>query len=146
MPTPHDDRIARLLRALRQHEGVRQVDVAARARVPRGDVMLLEAGGAGAIRLDRIQRMFEATGGRARLVVSWNGAAADRLLDAHHAARVEQTVAQLQHRGWRADPEISFSEYGERGSIDVLASHARRRAIAVCEIKTEIGSIEEMNR
>jgi len=143
---PEDQRIATLLRTLRRHEGVRQIDVAARARVSRGDVMLLEAGRAGAIPLDRIQRMFEATGGRGRLVVSWNGAAADRLLDARHAALVEQTMAQLQRRAWRADPEISFSEFGERGSIDVLASHGRRRAIAVCEIKTEIGSIEEMNR
>lgn len=146
MTAPDDQRIGQLLRTLRRHEGVRQVDVAVRARVPREDVIHLEAGRAGAIPLDRIQRMFEATGGRARLIVSWNGAAADRLLDARHAALVEQTVAQLAKRGWRADPELSFAEFGERGSIDALASHARRLAIAVCEVKTELGSLEETNR
>ncbi|MBI3750654.1 MAG: hypothetical protein HY263_03210 [Chloroflexi bacterium] len=40
----------------------------------------------------------------------------------------------------------TFSEFGERGSIDVLAWNVRRRAVAVCEIKSEIGSIEETNR
>jgi hypothetical protein len=143
---PDDQRIGQLLRTLRRHEGARQVDVALRAHVPREDVMQLEAGRAGAIPLDRIQRMFEATGGRARLIVSWNGAAADRLLDARHAALVERTVGQLAHRGWRADPEVSFAGYGERGSIDVLASNPRRQAIAVCEVKTELGSLEETNR
>src|SRR3954454_2082625 len=146
MPTSEDHRIGRLLWVLRRHEGFRQLDVAGRAGVPRVDIMRVEAGAAGMIQLDRVRRIFEAAGGRARLSVSWNGAAADRLLDERHAALVERTIAAFERYRWRADPEVSFSEFGERGSIDVLASHARRRAVAVCEVKSELGSLEETNR
>jgi hypothetical protein len=108
--------------------------------------MRVEAGAVGMIQLDRVRRIFEAAGGRARLSVSWNGAAADRLLDERHAALVERTIAGLERYRWRGDPEVSFSEFGERGSIDVLGSHRRRHAIAVCEVKSELGSLEETNR
>lgn len=49
-------------------------------------------------------------------------------------------------RGWQAQAEVSFSEYGERGSIDIFAARPASRAIAVCELKSAIGSLEETNR
>lgn len=49
-------------------------------------------------------------------------------------------------RGWQTAVEVSFSDFGERGSIDILAAHAAARAIAVCEVKSVIGSLEETNR
>lgn len=146
VPGPEDERIARLLRTIRRHERYRQADIATLAGVSRGSVVELEAGRAGSIRLDHVRRIFDAAGGRAHLTVLWHGAAADRLLDERHATLVELAVAQLQRRGWRAEVEVSFSEFGERSSIDVLGLHARRRAVAVCEVKSEIGSIEETNR
>ena len=42
--------------------------------------------------------------------------------------------------------EVSFSKWGERGSVDVLAGHEAERALFVGEIKSEWGSIEETNR
>jgi hypothetical protein len=39
--------------------------------------------------------------------------------------------------------ETSFSEYGERGSIDVFGGHPEARAVFVGEAKSEWGSIEE---
>jgi hypothetical protein len=43
-------------------------------------------------------------------------------------------------------PEVSFSEYGERGSIDVLGARQSVLAVAVFEIKSDFGSLEETNR
>ena len=48
--------------------------------------------------------------------------------------------------GWDADVEVSFSEFGERGSIDVFGSRRDHAAVAVCEVKSVIGSLEETNR
>lgn len=146
VPGSEDERIGRLLWTIRRHERFRQADIATRAGVSRSAVVDLEGGRAGTLRLDAVRRIFEAAGGRARLTVVWHGAAADRLIDARHAALVERTVGHLGGRGWPSDVEVSFSEFGERGSIDVLAWNVRRRAVAVCEIKSEIGSIEETNR
>lgn len=122
------------------------MDLAAAARVPLRDVKRLEAGRAGEVRLDRIRSLFEAVDGRARLVPWWKGAAADRLLDERHAALAEGRIAVFRTRAWEPFAEVSFSEFGERGSIDLFAAHAGFRAVAVCEVKSTIGSLEETNR
>jgi hypothetical protein len=41
---------------------------------------------------------------------------------------------------------VTFSEYGERGSIDILAWHAATRSLLVCEVKSTLGSLEETSR
>ena len=89
---------------------------------------------------------MEALDGRARMTVAWRGALADRLLDERHAAIVETAIELFRRRGWQALAEVSYSEFGERGSIDIFAAHAARRAVAVCEVKSVIGSLEETNR
>lgn len=146
MPSPDDERTGKLLAAIRRRSRLRQVDLAETARVPREDVIRVEAGQVGSVSLDRTRRIFEAAGGRGRLNVWWNGAAADRLLDERHAALVERALGVFRRRGWITAPEVSFSEFGERGSIDVLEVLERHRAAAVCEVKTEFGSLEETNR
>jgi hypothetical protein len=93
-----------------------------------------------------VQRLFRAAGGQARLTTWWNGAAADRLLDERHAALVERAAALFTKRGWLTPAEVTFSEYGERGSIDLFAVQSRLRVVAVCEIKSAVGSLEETNR
>jgi hypothetical protein len=47
---------------------------------------------------------------------------------------------------WEPHLEVTFSEFGERGSIDILATNREARAVAVCEVKSVIGSLEETNR
>ena len=42
------------------------------------------------------------------------------------------------------EPEVSFSIYGERGIIDILAWHPSRRMLLVIELKTEIVEVNEM--
>lgn len=85
-------------------------------------------------------------GAHARVTVWWNGAALDRLLDERHAGIVERVVAVLVSAHWQTLTEVTFSKWGERGSIDVIAGQARHRALFVGEVKSEWGSIEETNR
>lgn len=146
MAIAEDERIGIFLRAIRRRSGQRQVDLARDAGVPRRDVIRIESGRAGSVALDRLRRVFAAAGGRARLNTWWNGAAAERLMDERHAALVERALSVLTQRGWLAAVEVTFSEFGERGSIDILGGHPQTHALAVCEIKSVIGSLEETNR
>ena len=141
-----DARTGSLLRAIRRRSGLTQAALAQRAGVPRRDVIRIEAGLVGRVALDRARAIFEATGGRARLSTWWQGAAADRLLDERHAALVERVVGLFERRGWETAVEVSFSHFGERGSIDLLGALRDMRAVAVVEVKSEFGSLEETNR
>ena len=59
---------------------------------------------------------------------------------------VGRVAAMLRELVWDVRLEISFSVYGERGSIDVLAWHPRARLLLVVEVKTELVAIEETLR
>lgn len=146
MTSLEDERIGRLLRLIRHRERMTQRALAASAGVPREDVMAIESGRLGRLPFDRTRRVFEVVGARARPTVWWNGAAADRLLDERHALMVERGVGAYRRREWEPAVEVSFAEYGERGSIDILAVRTAFRAVAVTEVKTDIGSLEGTNR
>lgn len=146
MTSSDDQRIGRLLRLIRQRERLTQRALASIAGVPREDVIAVEAGRLGQLPFERTRRMFAAVGARARPAVWWNGAAADRLLDERHASLVERGVRAFARRQWETAVEVSFADYGERGSIDILAGREIARAVAVTEVKSDIGSLEETNR
>jgi hypothetical protein len=147
MATADDDlHLGALLRLIRKRAAKTQVQLSGEARVPRLDVIKVENGRCGEVAVDRVRQMFAAADGRARLTGWYNGALADGLLDERHAAIAEGACRLCQLRGWLTFLELSFSEFGERGSIDLLALHERRRAAAVCEVKSAFGSLEEMNR
>ncbi|MBI3745620.1 MAG: hypothetical protein HY264_03695 [Chloroflexi bacterium] len=76
------------------------------------------------------------------LIVRWRGGALDRLLDERHAALCAAVARRLRAIGYEVLIEVSYSRYGERGSIDVLGWDVRRSAIVVVEVKTELASIE----
>ena len=46
--------------------------------------------------------------------------------------------------GWTIVPEVSFSIYGERGVIDILAWHAATRCLLVIELKTLIVDVQAL--
>lgn len=141
-----DQRLGVLLRAIRRRTPISQAGLARLAEVPRQDVIAVEAGRAQEVELGRLRRMYSALDGRLRTTAWWHGAAADRLLDERHAGLGERGVALYGRRGWLSALEVTFSEWGERGSIDLLAGHPATRAAAVNEIKGTIGSLEELNR
>jgi hypothetical protein len=141
-----DRRLGVTLRTIRRRLAISQEALAVEAQVPVRDVIAIESGRAGTVRLDRLRSVFEAADGRARLTTWWHGAAADRLIDAEHASLVERALGLFRARGWKTAAEVTFSRYGERGSIDILAGYQPKLAVAVCEVKASIGAMEEMNR
>jgi hypothetical protein len=98
------------------------------------------------VRVERVRSAFAAANARLYLRPWWQGAAADRLLDEDHASIVEQAAMVFTKRWWRPEIEVTFSEFGERGSINLFAAHEATRTVAVCEIKSAFGSLEETNR
>ncbi len=70
----------------------------------------------------------------------------DRLIDRAHARLGEQTARLLDALGWEVVAEVSYSEYGERGSIDLLAFHVPTSTLLVVELKSELTLIEETLR
>lgn len=49
-------------------------------------------------------------------------------------------------RDWETEVEVTFAEFGERGSIDVLGTNRRASAALVGEVKSALVSLEETNR
>jgi transcriptional regulator with XRE-family HTH domain len=141
-----DARIGRALRQLRRRRGLRQADVAALASLAQQTISLIECGHAAAFTIDTVRRAFGALGASYEGLVVWRGGALDRLLDERHAALVGATVARLSALGWEVVVEASYSIYGERGSIDILAGQATTRSVLVVEVKSELISIEELGR
>jgi len=83
---------------------------------------------------------------RAEIAPRWRGADLERLLDEDHAALIEVAAARLEHLGWSVSLEVTYSEYGERGSIDIVGLLPAARAALVIEAKTELGSAEAIGR
>ncbi len=144
---PVDDvRIGRLLRILRRRRSLRQVDLARIAGTSQPNISRLEAGRLSAIDLGRLRAVARALDAELVIALRWHGGEIDRLADEAHAALVGATIVLLESLGWLTQPEVSFSVYGERGSIDILAWHPTRRILLVVEVKTELVSVEETLR
>lgn len=134
--------IGRLTRLLRHRAGLTQSDLAARAGVGRWKIVMLETDELAELKIGEIERCLAALDARLILTVGHRGAEVDRLLDERHAALVAAIVRVLRALGWEVHVEVSFSEFGERGSIDVVGWHAGRRALVVIEVKSELASVE----
>lgn len=65
-----------------------------------------------------------------------------RTLDDEHAAMVNALASALQAGGHRVEVETSYSEWGERGRIELLASV--EDALVVGEIKSELADLQEL--
>jgi transcriptional regulator with XRE-family HTH domain len=144
---PNDDlRMAAALRALRRRDHLTQEALAVKAGTSRRTIGRIENGQAKSLTLGTLRNVFEPFDARIKTTVLWNGAALDRLLDQAHADLVEQVVQILKARGWRVELEVTYSQYGERGSLDVLGGHEESRSIVVIEVKSAVGSMEETNR
>lgn len=141
-----DLRLGRRFRALRHRLGWRQGDVGEAAEVSQDTVSRTERGQISGVSVPALRRQAAALGGELRIELLFRGGELDRLMDEGHAALVGAVVARLDSLGWETRPEVSFSVYGERGSIDVVAWHAASGTLLVIEVKTELVSIEETLR
>jgi transcriptional regulator with XRE-family HTH domain len=144
---PMDDRrIGSALRALRRRRGLRQVDVAAAMGLSQSTVSRIETGRLDALTVGSLRRIFKTVDAGLDLEPRWRGAALDRLLDERHAELVGGTVRRLRSLGWQCEVEVSYSLFGEQGSVDVLARHERSGSILVVEVKSQLVAAEETIR
>jgi transcriptional regulator with XRE-family HTH domain len=138
----NDIRLGHLVRALRQRRHWRQVDLARRAGVGRSVLSTIELGRLDGVTVATLRRVLAALGLDAEVTVRGLGADVDRVLDERHARLVGATASWLADQGWDTRVEVSYSEWGERGSIDLLAWHAPTRTLLVVEVKTDLASVE----
>lgn len=141
-----DLRVGATLRRLRLRAGLRQSDVAARARVSQSTVSSIEAGRLDRVAVETLRRVFASVGARLDLEPRWRGAGLDRLLDERHAALVEASVRSLVELGWEASVEVSHAVFGERGSIDVMGGWPAARVALVEEVKTDLVRVDDTVR
>jgi hypothetical protein len=93
-----------------------------------------------------LRALADAVGATVVIQLRWRGGELDRLLDERHAAVVGAVTALLRVPGWSVAVEVTYSRYGERGSIDVLGWHELTRTLLVVEAKSELTSVEETLR
>jgi transcriptional regulator with XRE-family HTH domain len=140
-----DQRLGLAIRLVRMRRRWRQVDLAAAARVSPSTVSRIERGHFGSVSVDAIRAVAAALEIRNELRPRWRAGDLDRLLNARHSALHELVARHLaQLPGWVAEPEVSFSVFGERGVIDILAWHPGRSALLVIELKTDIADVNEL--
>jgi transcriptional regulator with XRE-family HTH domain len=131
-------------RTLRARHGLRQVDLAARARLARDSVSRVETGRLGGMTIASLDRLVAALDATLVVEVRWRGADLDRLVDRAHAHLANAAAQRVERAGWIARAEVSFNHYGDRGSCDLLALHSASRTLLVVEVKSRIGNVQEM--
>jgi transcriptional regulator with XRE-family HTH domain len=138
------ERLGRTCRVLRVRQRLNQSALAAAAHQSRTAVSLLERGLGARLRLSTVEAIVAAVGARMELRVMWNGPELDRMLDAAHAAVQASVKVALERWGWAPRVEVSYSRFGERGRIDLLAWHPPGRILLVIEVKTELVDVQAL--
>ena len=140
-----DMRVGAAFRAVRLRRHWRQSDVAARAGVSRGFVSLVERGHLDKVSLATLRRLGKVLDIRIDLYARWRGGALDHMLSLRHSLLAESVTASMTASdGWLIVPEVSFSVFGERGVIDLLAFHVPTGSLLVIELKTLIVDVNEL--
>jgi transcriptional regulator with XRE-family HTH domain len=141
-----DVRIGRVLRQLRHRKRWRQRDLAAAAGVSQSAISLIERGHLTTLSIRAVRGVFAAVDARFEGAVTWRGGLVDRLLDEGHARLVGAFASELAALGWEIHVEISFAEFGERGSIDIVALRRADSIALIVEIKTALIAIDDTIR
>jgi transcriptional regulator with XRE-family HTH domain len=135
-------RFGLMIRALRRRRRWTQEELGRRSGVSQSIVSRVERGQAVAQTVETLSRIAAALGARLRVTILAHGEDLDRLLDESHAAIVERIARMLTDLGWEVVPEATFSIYGERGSIDLLAFHPQTGALLVIEVKSTVPDVQ----
>lgn len=139
-----DRRVGRLVRAARIKKRWRQSDVEAACGIDQTTVSRIEIGRLDGVTLRSIRTVANCVGVRLELQPRMTAAEVTRLLDAGHARLADSVVALLRAGGWTVIVEYTFSHYGERGSVDIVAWRAATRALLIVEIKTRLLDVQEL--
>jgi transcriptional regulator with XRE-family HTH domain len=136
--------LAAAIRAVRLRRGLRQQDVARTAGTSAATVSRIESGNLAGQSITTLLSVAAALEIRVDLVPRWRGGELDRMLGAGHAAMHELVARELASAGWDMAAEATFSIYGERGAIDILAHHPASGALLVVELKTVLVDIQAL--
>jgi transcriptional regulator with XRE-family HTH domain len=139
-----DQRVGAAFRAVRLRRGWRQSDVAVAVGVAEGLISALENGRLGQASLASIRKVGAAFDMEIEVRARWRGGELDRLINTRHNQLAVAVSEYLTALGWLVDPEVSFSYFGERGVVDLLAWHPATATLLVVEIKTEIVDPQEL--
>jgi transcriptional regulator with XRE-family HTH domain len=137
------ERLGHLSRMIRLRLGLTQVEAGRRAGVSRSAVSLLERGLGARLSVATVHAVCAALAARLDHRLDWRGPELDRLLDARHAALGALVKRRLERWGWTVRVEVSFSHYGERGRIDLLAFHSAG-FLLVIEMKTHLVDVQAL--
>lgn len=139
-----DQRIGLALRRVRLRLGRRQQDVADRAGVSQAAYSRIEQGQFDSMTLSRLRRVAASLEVRLDVEPRWRGAELGRLIASGHSRMHERVAELLTGAGWACRPEVSFSHFGERGVVDIVAWHEATRALLIVELKTLIVDINDL--
>ncbi len=139
-----DQRVGRVLRAVRQRLGLRQSDLAGRIGVSQSVISKLERGRLEHIGLATLRRLAVELDVSIAVTANWRGGQGDRLLDRAHAAIVDRVIDTLQGVGWEVHPEFTFKHFGDRGSVDILAWHPGERILLIIEVKATLTDLQDL--
>lgn len=140
-----DIRFGIVVRTARVNRGWRQRDLARAARVSDATISRVERGHIDGVSVGTLRRIASALDIRVELVPRSRSANLERLVSAKHGELAESVIRWMSaFDGWIVRPEVSFSRFGERGIVDLLAWHPGRRALLVIELKTAIVDVGEL--
>lgn len=134
-----DLKLGRLLRMRRMRRGWRLEDVAQKSGLSTTTIARNESGTFGSIQI--VRRHAAAVDLRIEWIAIGRGADVARTLDDEHAAIVEVLAAWLRALGFEVVTEASFSVYGERGRVDLVAFDAATGTLYLVEVKTELSDL-----
>lgn len=142
-----DAQVGERVKAVRIKLRRTQADVAAEARVRVIAVSHLEHGVLDELSIPEVRRIMTALGMWVDLQPRWQGVDLDRLAGGAHDALQHAVLGFFDSLpGWVAAAEVTYSIFGERGAIDVLAWHAASQTLLIIELKTLLVDAGEIAR
>jgi len=134
--------MGRVLRMLRLRRDWRQSDVAEKAKISSSAVGRHESGVIGS--LSMLEKHAAVFGLRIDVRVVGRAGSLVRLGDEEHARIVETVAAGFREHGFLIETEASFSEWGERGRIDLLAFDPASWTLVIVEVKTQLLDLQDL--
>ena len=140
-----DLRIGIVIRTVRRRKHLTQKQLGAKAGVSQSMISKIERGHLDTVSLATIRAVAAALDIRLELLARWRGGDLDRLVNARHSGLHDAVARMLTDLpDWSFQPEVSFSIWGERGVVDILAINLKRKALLVIELKTAIVDVNEL--
>jgi transcriptional regulator with XRE-family HTH domain len=140
-----DRAISAGIRAIRIRSDLTQRELSSAAGVPRSVVQTIERGRLDRVPIGDLRAVAGALDASVDQYLRWRGGDLPRLVNARHAALHEVGAVRFADvPDWRYEPEVSFSQFGERGVIDGLGWHSASRSLLVVELKSELVDFSEL--